>query len=106
MKTTALILTASLAMSGCVTFQESLKQAERQQQVSLNHKAEVLTRGTPEAEVREVWGTPYTTNTYAGEHSIRMLQYGQCAFARSVTTGVIFITIVNGAVYSWSSRQC
>jgi hypothetical protein len=96
-----------LLLSGCAGYQEAMQRAEAQRQVDLDRKAEALQTGTSLANLKMVWGEPTTsTFTQQGDATIQTLQYGRCARSAYATTGVLFVTVVNGKVLRYSIIQC
>ena len=73
---------------------------------TMQRRAEVLEQGTSEAAVSAVWGQPDATYAFGGAVNGKTLQYGQCAVSRSVTSGVLLVTFIDGGVTSWRSFQC
>lgn len=104
---TLLVTILCLALTGCASFHEGMARAERQQQAALDYKASVLSPGASEAAIRDAWGEPRNVSNFVGVTGrISTLQYGQCAASRSVTSGVIFITVINGRFASYYVTQC
>ncbi len=73
---------------------------------TMQRRAEVLQQGTSESAVSAVWGQPDATYAFGGTVNGKTLQYGECAISRSVTSGVLFVTFIDGKVVSWRTIQC
>ena len=101
------ILILCLSLTGCASFQESMARVERQQQAALDYKASVLSPGASEAAIRDAWGEPRNVSNFVGATGrISTLQYGSCSTSRYVSSGVMFITVINGSFASYYVTQC
>lgn len=103
----AVVLSWTIVLSGCAAIQEEMARAEKERQEYWDRRAAVLVTGTPQSEVQAVWGSPVrTSHSASGTATIDTIQYGQCAASPGITTGVIFMTFINGKLSSYYTTQC
>ena len=100
------LLSCLLWFGGCAAIQEEIRQAEQAQERYWSQRANVLYKGAAETEVTGAWGVPNGSSSFGGAVNGRTVQYGRCAASASVTRGVVFITFLNGQLFSWRAIQC
>ncbi len=99
-----ILLACSLWLIGCV-HQPNGGPLLTYEQIQ-DRKGKALRQGAPWDEVTRAWGQPDERYVFGGPVNGETYQYGSCAASRSVTSGVVFITIVEGQVYSWRTTRC
>jgi V8-like Glu-specific endopeptidase len=104
---TALLTTATLALSGCAALEQHQREMEARKQAWIDQRTAVLVEGTSQSAFRAVWGSPDdTTTTVVGETVLKTLQYGTCSHSLVGSSEIFYITFINDKLARWSSGRC